>query len=113
MPTIKIPEDFQLDVEDGEIAQGVPPSFTFVSWFITRTILRDHKFWGATTERLFACMEIRTAFKGKKSGELVEITEDQWRKLCECVNTPSEPYNVIVMVSGKTFFDAVLKPHEK
>ena len=114
MPTVLIPEDFEIEILEGDVlAPGSPSKFSFVTDFIVRTVLRDGQFWGKSTELMFVAMEIRTAFKDKKPGDLVELAEGHWNKLCEATKTPSLPYNMFVMISGKAFFDAILKPHEK
>lgn len=110
MPKIQIPEDFVIELDEDEQQPAAPPVFAFVKHFVNRTLLRDSRYWGQSVEHTMTAMEIRTAFKGRGPGDQVEVTEDQWRKLCENVSRPTEPYNVIVMINGKSFFDAILKP---
>lgn len=117
MPTIKIPETLTITVDAtrmtpaGPVEEPFTFEFPFVENFMWKTVLRD-KQWGVNTDMIYAAMEIRGSLKGRKPGDEVEFTEDQWRKLCDVTKSPSDPYRPEVMMEAKTYLEAILRPHK-
>jgi len=112
---LRVPADLELTLDGGQDANGndveVTRPFRFLKDFVIRQVLNDKR-WIGDTEWTFACMEIRTEFKGKVAGDIVSFTSDQYKKLKECVEKPSGGWQLVpqVICQAKDFIDALLNP---
>ena len=118
--TIKvvIPEDVEVEIISGTTDEGdeiyTKVTMTFEKHFIRRTVFNPNETrWGSSSEWLFAGMEIRGAFLGKKPGDVVELTRDQHEKLKSVLEKPQNPYNHAVMYQLRPFMIAILDAKEK
>lgn len=111
MPKIRIPDDVTVTLMGNSPDKDDAHKVTFVRDFVVRMLLADQK-WGASTDELFAAMDLRGAFLGKAPGDLVEIGKDHHSRMVERMRNPSSPYVPIVAVQLGTFFDAILEPAE-
>ena len=100
---IQIPEDVQMKRRDGSLSGVVQK---FASW-VADDVAVDPKL-GVTFELLEIGKAIREKFLGKQSGDLVELTEQEWDVLCQVVRSPSEPYSPAGAYQTWSFFEAVL-----
>ena len=113
--SLRIPEDLELTLDGGQDPNGndieITRPFRFLKDFVIRQVLNDKR-WVQDTEWTFACMEIRTEFKGKEAGDVVSFTSDQYKKLKECVEKPSGGWNLTpqVICQSRAFIDALLSP---
>lgn len=112
---IRVPADVECEFPQvdnkGDDAPPIKRTMTFERDFLRRTVFNPQETrWGSNTEWLFAGMEIRGAFKGCKSGDIVELSSDQWEKLKTVVKNPSAPYLYEVMSQLRPCIDAVLEP---
>lgn len=106
MKRIIIQDTITLDVDPSETADGVIPQFSFVHDFMRKCILRDPR-WGKDLEWLEAAADLNGLFRYKNQGEMVDLSEDLWRKLREVVANPSNAYNPIAMIPAIRFIKAV------
>ncbi len=109
MRYITIPED--IDLVDNVTDEPLGQTARFLD-VLLGGFCRDAK-WGASTDALFSCMAVRDAVRGKQSGDVVEVESADWERLVAIVREPTAPYNPILAVQTRTFFDAVLKAPDK
>jgi len=107
---IRIPADVRAEIESD--TPGKPLAIIDMSLrnFMVRTVMRDKK-WGKNTEWLYAGMEIRGVFNTAKEGDVVPLTHDQYEKLMEVIDNPSEGYNPAFAFEIGSFFEALRVPY--
>jgi hypothetical protein len=109
---IRIPADVRAEIESD--TPGKPLAIIDMSLrnFMVRTVMRDKK-WGKNTEWLYAGMEIRGVFNTAKEGDVVPLTHDQYEKLMEVIDNPSEGYNPAFAFEIGSFFEALRVPFKE
>jgi hypothetical protein len=100
--------DEPLKTENGELKISFPE--------FVRGRTSDERF-GKDMNGIESALSIRTSIKGKSSGELWELDEDDWEKLRDVVKTPSTAYNTRIVVFLVPFLRAITeatgdKPNE-
>lgn len=101
---IQIPEDVRMMRKDGSDSGVVQ---NFVAW-MTEEVAMDPKL-GVSYDLLEIGKSIREKFFGKKVGDLVELTEQEWDVACQVVRNPTEPYSPAGAYQTWSFFAAVFK----
>ena len=94
------PDDNPLKRENGEVI-----FITFNEFIRGRTI--DPIFADEGIESIESSLSIRNGVKGKAPGDLWEIDEDDWTRLCKSIRTPKNPYVVAFASAIIPFKDAV------
>lgn len=89
-----------------------PQELEFVRDFVRRTLLNDQS-WGTEVARIYMAMDLRTAFHGKQSGDVVALVEDEWEALCEVVRKPARGYVPALVVHFGDWLDAILEADKK
>jgi len=103
---IRIPEPVQVFDEQDELIleNGKPLIFTFPSFIRGRTT--DNSF-GKNMDYIESALSIRSSIKGKSTGAIWEIDEDDWEKLVEVTKVPSAPYNPRIVIFLVPFMRAI------
>jgi len=101
---IQIPEDVRMMRKDGSDSGVVQ---NFVLW-MTDEVAVDPKL-GASFDHLQVGKSVREKFTGKKVGDLVELTEQEWDVVCQVVRSPTEAYSPAGAYQTWSFFEAVFE----
>ena len=99
---IQIPEDVRMMRRDGSDS-GVDQRFA--AWMADE-VATDPKL-GVSFDLLQVGKSIREKFLGKKAGDLVELTDQEWDVACQVARSPSEPYNPAGAYQTWVFFEAL------
>ncbi len=59
-------------------------------------------------DSLFAAAEVRSAFLGSKPGDVIGLSLESWKILCESLRKPSGAYNADVMIPTLSHVRAIL-----
>jgi len=106
MPKIQVPETAQ-----AKNPEGTPlPEFTFAD-FIGKQVVYDPTFLEGA-RALKAGVEICALFDGAQVGAVIELSDDQYRRLTAVVESPKGGYGP-AMYSYMSYISAVLTPVEK
>jgi hypothetical protein len=127
---IEIPDDLKLyialddakrvaavyEIGDPDVPDGwEPQTMQFERDFIRRVVLVD-PWWGEELDRLYMAMELRSAFRGKRPGDVVPVTKEQHEALCNVVRKPSRGYMTALVLHFGDWFractDAANRPPE-
>lgn len=116
MPKIRIPETVRIETDDStsQAPKYVDPDPMFCRHFIRQMLLRDKSF-GEDAEAVYCAMELRGIFDPLtvNPGDLVKLTNDQYRRLERAARKPDGGYNPAMAVHITSYIDAILKPEEK
>lgn len=111
MATITVPDDIDVSLPGPRPEQDASLHMTFARDFVVRVLLADPK-WGANMDEIYDAMDIRGAFKDVFPGSAVSISSTQLSKLQDRMRSPSTPYNPVVAVQLRPFFEAIRNPTE-
>jgi hypothetical protein len=91
---------------------GKPITISFVYFIRGRT--SDEKVFGPNIDALESALAIRNGIRGKAPGDVWEIDEDDWERLCATIRTPSAAYTPVTAIAIVPFARLVLNaPNEK
>lgn len=82
-------------------AVAVPVGTEFVPWDFAKFIkdrTADSSAFGTSLDGVLAAADIRTAAKGLKPGEVMQLELASWELLCASIRTPGVPYLPDVMI---------------
>ena len=108
MPTIRIPTNAILEYADDQ-GEKKTRAMTFVDDWIIGTLTNDASF-GANGAAGLAAGDIMAAFRGRKPGDLVEITHDQHERLVKVIASPNPPFRAFVLKQIPAFIKATTSP---
>jgi len=87
------------------IVKQIPVMMSFRR-FIISTILTDPKF-GKSASDIISASEIRKIVNTTKEGETAEFEKEDWKKLMDVVNEPSNSYVPAVMIQLVEFITSI------
>lgn len=110
MKFIPVPSDVVLvNPQDGKRFKsaegGDEPAWSMYA-FLLRWVLPDVK-WGKTMVDVFAASKVKVAFEHAKVGDVVELEDDDYKRLLEIVRAPSNPYNPTIVLQCVEFLRAI------
>ena len=93
---------------DSDAPEGESTEYSFVSYFIRRTLLIDPS-WGQDMNGILTCQELRGYFAGKQPGDVVEVPKEAYDKLLAVMRRPTGGYPPVIACHLLPFFDAIEK----
>lgn len=84
-----------IKIEDPDNAGKLIDEEPWTFWmYIRRNIVNDPDRFGEGYEGLVSVMQIKEKFENAETGDVVEIEDSVWKKICEVIDKPSKKWNV-------------------
>jgi uncharacterized protein (DUF1778 family) len=80
--------------------------------FIVSSILVDQRF-GKTAADIISAAEIRKVIDNAKDGDVVELEKDDWQRLVDVIDNPTNPYVPVIMIQLASFLTAIKQASDR
>jgi uncharacterized protein (DUF1778 family) len=98
--------------DDPKAAVKQVPSIMSFRRFIVSSILVDQRF-GKTAADIISAAEIRKVIDNAKDGDVVELEKDDWQRLVDVIDNPTNPYVPVIMIQLASFLTAIKQASDR